>query len=74
MITLEQAKAQFAKMIADSGKSYRIDNVWEIQFEDPIYVMMVIDEEGNQQLPGSIFPSIRKKDGAIIDYHFPCPA
>lgn len=74
MITLEQAKKIFAQMIADSGKQYRIDNVWEIEFDDPIYVMTVIDENGNQQLPGSLFPAIRKSDGMIVDYEFPCPA
>lgn len=74
MITLEQAKKIFAQMIADSGKQCQIDDVWEIEFDDPIYVMMVIDEDGNQQLPGILFPAIRKSDGAIINYEFPCPA
>ena len=74
MITLERAKEMFAQMIADSGREDQIDNVWEIEFDDPIYVMMVIDKEGNQQLPGRLFPAIRKSDGKIVDFEYPCPA
>lgn len=74
MITLEQAKEAFARMVAESGKDCQIDEVWEIEFDDPIYVMTVIDKNGNQQLPGSLFPAIRKSDGVIVDYEFPCPA
>ena len=74
MVTLEQAKEMFAEMVAKSDKKYQIDGIWEISFEDPIYVMMVIDENGDQLLPGEAFPCIRKADGAIIDWHFPCPA
>lgn len=74
MITLERAKEMFAKMISESGKNYRIDIVWEIEDEEPIYVMMVIDEEGKQQLPGRLFPAIRKSDGELVDWEYPCPA
>lgn len=71
MITKEQARAMFDEMIKNSGKSYRFDQMSEIAFEDPIYVMIAIDEEGNQIFPGEVFPSIRKKDGALIDFEFP---
>ncbi len=74
MITLEQAKAMFSKMIAESEKSYTIDTVYEICFDEPIYAMIVLDEDGNQLFPGEVFPSIRKADGAIINYIDPCPA
>lgn len=74
MITLERAKEMFTKMISESGKNYRIDIVWEIDDEEPIYAMMVIDEEGNQQLPGRLFPAIRKSDGELVDWEYPCPA
>lgn len=74
MITLERAKEMFAQMVSDSGKNYQIDAVWEIEYDDPIYVMTVIDEDGKQHLPGDLFQSIRKRDGSLIDYEFPCPA
>ena len=74
MITLEQAKNMFADLIAKSNEKFTMDEVWEIEFDEPIYVMTVIDTAGDQHLPGSKFPSIRKRDGAIIDYKFPCPA
>lgn len=74
MITLEYAKSMFADMIAKSEEQYTIDEVWEIQFDEPIFVMTVIDAEGIQYLPGVKFPSIRKSDGALIDDQFPCPA
>lgn len=71
MITLEQAKAMFEEMIKNSEKKYHFDQISEIAFEEPIYVMIALDDKGNQVFPGEVFPSIRKKDGAIIDYHFP---
>ena len=74
MITLEQAKKMFCEMVAKSGKSYTIDVVYEISFDEPIFAMIVLDEDGNQLFPGEVFPSIRKLDGAIIDYKDPCPA
>ena len=74
MITLERAEEMFAQMVIDSGENYQIDAVWEIEYDDPIYVMTVIDGEGKQHLPGYPFRSIRKRDGALIDYQFPCPA
>lgn len=43
----------------------------EIDFDEPIYVMTVIDENGNQQLSGILFPAIRKSDGMIAHYVFP---
>lgn len=74
MITLEQAKVMFADMVAKCEEKFTIDDIWEVQFDDPIYVMTVVDADGNQYLPGVKFPSICKKDGAVIDYQFPCPA
>ena len=71
MITIEQAKAMFDEMIKNSKKKYFFDQISEIAFEDPIYVMIALDENGNQVFPGEVFPSIRKKDGAIVDYRFP---
>lgn len=74
MIALEQAKIMFEDMVAKCAERFTIDDIWEIQFDEPIYVMTVIDADGVQYLPGVKFPCIRKKDGAIIDYQFPCPA
>lgn len=74
MITLDQAKVMFADMVAKNAERFTIDDIWEVQFNEPVYVMTVIDAEGNQYLPGAKFPSIRKRDGAIIDYQFSCPA
>lgn len=74
MITLEQAKKMFEDMIAGCEKTYQMYEAWEIEFDDPIYVMTVIDEEGVQHFPGDPFQSIRKSDGALIDFEFPCPA
>ena len=71
MITLEQAKSMFEDMVQSHGEGYRLDQVSEIAFEEPIYVMIALDKEGNQIFPGEVFPSIRKKDGALIDFEFP---
>lgn len=74
MITLEQAKKMFEDMIAESKKSYQVYEVWEIDLDEPIYVMTAIDEDGAQHFPGDPFQSIRKSDGALVDFEFPCPA
>lgn len=74
MITLEQAKKMFEDMIAKSQRSYQMYEAWEIDFDEPIYVMTVIDEDGVQHFPGDPFQSIRKSDGTLIDFEFPCPA
>lgn len=74
MITLEQAKKMFADMITESPQKYEIFEVWLIELDEPLYVMTVIDEDGNQHLPGDPFPSIRQADGKFVDYRFPCPA
>lgn len=71
MITQEHAKAMFEEMIRNNGKKYRFDQISEIAIEDPIYVMIAIDEDGNQVFPGEAFPSIRKRDGALVDFAFP---
>ena len=60
-------------MIAEKGGEYHMDQVWEIEFDDPIYVMTVIDKNGEQILPGRVFPAIRKRDGSPVDDVFPCP-
>lgn len=74
MITLGQAKAMFADMVAKCEEKFTIDDIWETQSDVPIYVMTVIDSDGNQHLPGVKFPAICKNDGTLIDYHLPCPA
>lgn len=71
MITIEQAKQQFQKLVESSEKKYTIQTVWEISFDDPIYAMIAIDENGNQVFPGEVFPSIRKDDGSLVDFRFP---
>lgn len=74
MITLEQAKEMFNKLIVEKYPGHTVQKVWEIRFEDPIYVAQVTDDTGKKILPGDGFPSIRKEDGEIIDYEFPTPA
>ena len=74
MITLEQAKMIFADMVKNANDRYEVFEVWEIELETPIYVMTVIDENGNQRLPGDPFKSIKKDTGELIDFTFPCPA
>lgn len=71
MVTLEQAKAMFEEMVKNSEETYRVDQVSEIAFDDPIYVMIALDGDGNQVFPGDVFPSIRKRDGATINFAFP---
>lgn len=71
MITLEQAKEQFLKIVEKSENEYTIQTVWEISLDDPIYAMIVIDEKGKQVFPGEVFPSIRKADGSLVDFSFP---
>ena len=73
MITLEQAKEMFKGMIAESGESYQIYEVWEVNFTEPLYVMTVIDDVGVQHFPGDPFKSIRKSDGCLVPFQFPCP-
>lgn len=71
MITMEQAKAMFEEMIKNSDEEYCLDQISEIAFEEPIYVMIALDKDGNQIFPGEVFSSIRKRDGALIDFKFP---
>lgn len=71
MITIEQAKVMFEEMIRNSNKEYRFDQISEVVLEEPLYVMIAVDEDGNQVFPGEVFPSIRKSDGAIVSFSFP---
>lgn len=71
MIAMEQAKAMFEEMIKKYDGGYRLSQISEIALEEPIYVMIAADKDGNQIFPGEVFPSIRKKDGALIDFRFP---
>ena len=74
MITLEQAENRFREIIADCGEPIEITKVWEIQLDEPIYVVMCTDKEQNKIYPGERFPSIRKSDGAFVNWQDPCPA
>lgn len=71
MITLEQATMMFEDMVKNSDKAYSVEQVTEITFEDPIYVMIALDENGDQIFPGEAFPSIRKRDGELVNFAFP---
>ena len=71
MITIDQARAMFEEMINNSNKKYRFDQISEVALEEPLYVMIAIDQDGNQVFPGEVFPSIRKSDGAIVNFSFP---
>lgn len=71
MITLEQAKEIFEEMIRSNHEGYQLEQISEIAFDEPIYVMIATDREGNQVFPGEVFPSIRKKDGAVVNFTFP---
>lgn len=73
MITLEQATAMFEELLKNSPEKYTVQKIWEIQFDDPLYVMVVRDENGKQVFPGEVFPSIRKEDGSFVEFYFPCP-
>lgn len=73
MITLEQAIVMFEELLKNSPEKYTVQKIWEIQFDDPLYVMVVRDERGKQVFPGEVFPSIRKADGSFVDFCFPCP-
>lgn len=74
MITLEQAKKVFCDMVEKADGCYEIFEVWEMDIGYPIYVMTVIDGDGNQRFPGDPFKSIKKENGELIDYSFPVPA
>ena len=71
MISLDCAKRMFEEMVNTKGGGYCVEQVSEIAFEDPIFVMIALDSEGNQIFPGEVFPSIRKKDGKFVDFSFP---
>lgn len=71
MITMERARAMFEEMIKNSDKGYCLDQISEVAFEEPIYVMIAHDRHGDQVFPGEVFPSIRKRDGALIDFKLP---
>ena len=74
MITLEQAESKFREIVSSCGEPVKISKVWEIQLEDPIYVVMCTDDGGNKIYPGERFPSIRKSDGSLVNWEEPCPA
>lgn len=73
MITLEQAMNKFREIVSDCGESISIEKVWEIQFAEPVYVVLCTDCDGKKIYPGERFPSIRKSDGALVDWQEPCP-
>ena len=73
MITLERAKQLFEEMIK-SNDGYALDQVSEVALEEPVYVVIAVDKNGNQVLPGQIFPAIRKKDGKAVNFDYTCPA
>lgn len=68
MITAEQAKVMFEEMISSKNGEYYFDQMSEIITDDPFYVMIAVDKNGKQVFPGEVFPSIRKRDGALIDF------
>lgn len=74
MITLEQAESKFCEIIASCGESIKIAKVWEIQLDEPIYVVLCTDKDGHKIYPGERFPSIRKSDGVFVNWEEPCPA
>jgi len=79
MITLEEAMGMFQKMIDEHPEKYTIFEAWEIPYEDPVhgedplYIMTVLNENGEQFFPGEVFKSIRKRDGELVNFEFPVP-
>ena len=71
MITLLEAKKMFEQMLKETKAKCSIDDVWEIEVDEPIYVATVSDAEGNQFLPGEFLPCIKKENGELIDWKFP---
>lgn len=73
-ITLEEATEMFEKMV-EQEKGYTVDQVWETRDPvfGPIFTMIAIDSEEEQVFPGIKLKSIRKEDGALVDYRIPCP-
>lgn len=57
-----------------SSDGYTLNQVSEIALEEPVYVVIAVDKNGNQVMPGQIFPAIRKKDGKIVNFDYICPA
>ena len=74
MITLDQAKKIFSEMVEKAHDAFEIFEVWEMDIGYPIYVMTVIDTDGNQRFPGDPFQSIKKENGELIDFSFSAPA
>ena len=74
MITLKEAENRFSEMIRDSGKNYKLDTVLVAEFEETLYIPVVIDEDGTQLLPGDKLLSIEKSTGNLVRFIFPCPA
>lgn len=74
MITQAQAEQMFEQMIKQSGAKISIDFIIDAQFEEPLYIAVVIDESGEQDISGTRLPAIRKSDGELVDFEFPCPA
>ena len=60
----------FEDMINKKDNGYHLEQISEISLEEPIYVMIAADKDGKQIFPGEVFPSIRKKDGALIGFRF----
>ena len=74
MVTLKEAEKLFNEMIKNSGKNYKLDTILEAEFEEPLYVPVLIDENGEQLLPGEKISSIEKLTGNLVDFIYPCPA
>ena len=45
-----------------------------VKFEEPLYVPVLIDENGEQLLPGEKISSKEKLTGNLVDFIYPCPA
>lgn len=74
MVTLEEATAIFQKLIDEQKEEYTLDQISLVMFDDPLYIMIARDKDGQQIFPGEVFPSIRYADGSLVLWEYPCPA
>lgn len=72
MISIEVARKIAQALIDESQRNLEITNITELNGvteEENIYIYGVKDPSNNRHYyPGELFPSIRKGDGALVDF------
>ena len=71
-IDRKTAEKMFQEMISQYD-GIRIEEIIEDE-DEGLFVLFAVKDDGYQLWPGELFPSIRIKDGELVDFSLPTPA